>query len=206
MLNPGTCGDCAERRRAERDRRELVAGWRYQLPRRHRDCDLEGPPLVGRVRDVTGIARVLAACTPTTDRITLVGPAGVGKTSLAAAAYVRLLVLRGRGDGAYVHARELALARQQHALGSEAPIVERALEADVAIIDDLGVEGAEVRNSAVGDVIYARYGRAEPTIYTTTMPAAQIAVVYGDGLARRVYEAVTNSYVIELRAPGKGTP
>jgi DNA replication protein DnaC len=193
-----TCGDCVDRQRRERQLRHMIEGWRQGLPQRHRDCDFDDQAkLSARVRAATGIVRVMAACTATTDRITIAGPAGAGKTTLAAAAYMRLLTLRGRGRGVYAHARDLAMARQRHELGSEAPLVEEITDADVAIVDDMGVEG-EVRNSAVADVVYARHAHCRPTIYTTSMSSSALTVLYGDGIARRVYETVAGSFVVGL--------
>jgi hypothetical protein len=197
------CEQCIEGRRAERAVREMVAGWRCRLPRQYRELVFGSDALAARVRDGTAIPRALAACTPTTQRILLVGAAGVGKSSLAAASYMALGVARGDGHGCYVHAKQLAVARSQHELGSEAPIIADAMSADVCIVDDVGVEPTDARGSAVSDLIYERYNRALPTIYTTSLTPKNVVDLYGDGCKRRLYEGVADSFVIAMTL-GKG--
>lgn len=116
------------------------------------------------------------------------GAAGSGKTSLACAAVRLWLASDGPTSLTFATAYSLARARMRHALGEgEAPIVERALEAEFIVLDDLG-EGEPAHGSAVAEVIYEREAHDRITWITTWRSEAEIAKLYGDGIARRVFE------------------
>lgn len=206
----GTCFDLERERRWDRELAAVLREVRGTLPARFRDVDF-GPcrkALEARVRDM-GIpltAAVKTAEANVSDRrgAVLLGPAGLGKTTLAAAiliGHVVRLVGRPRegvepGQGwawasaarcGYVLADDLPRARPQHGLGrGEAPLILHALHAPVLVIDDLGLEKLD---ETMREVIAKRADNALTTIYTTSITAAEMAARYGDGVARRVYGA-----------------
>ena len=190
------CDPCAARHRDERERIGHVHGFLHRLPVMYRDNDLDGPELIKRVKDATAIGRARAACTAETWCVTIVGPAGAGKTSLAVAVARPKVYARGRGE--FAAARDLAFARSRAPLGAEPAIVETALGADVLVLDDLDL-APEVHGSAVVDVIHARHRDNLATIITTTLTPAETALRFGDGTARRVFERGMAT-VIELKS------
>ena len=119
----------------------------------------------------------------------IAGPSGSGKTSLACA-LLRAWGARNPGrQGIFASARSLGVARAQHALGAgEAPEVVRACSADLLVLDDLGSE-RDTPTNAVPDVIFTRAEAGRPMWVTTWMTPQAIAQRYGDGVARRLYEA-----------------
>ena len=199
-----TCSPCRTRQAAEREHRQQVDRALAHLPERYRENTLAAEVTRARVKDPTGLERARAACTAATDWIVFVGPAGVGKTTLAAAAYRRLVELRVWScSGGFIDARTAALARLQAPLGDEAPIVADVIAADVLLLDDLGIEG-EVARSSVPDIIYQRHARAAVTVVTTSLSAEAAAAKYGDGIGRRLFEKRDGAYLVTLR-PSKGT-
>jgi DNA replication protein DnaC len=182
---------------------------RGKLPHRIRDAALFGD----RDTEVTLAQRVtrlpdtesLRECARRMRGATIKGAAGSGKSTLAAAMLVYSAeCLRGLFDPAadedlvayrlaraerceYVSAFTLARARLQTGAGAgEAFAVATCMGASVLLIDDLGAEPTQ--NATVAEVIHYRADNAMPTIVTTWMSAADIARVYGDGVARRLHE------------------
>jgi hypothetical protein len=119
----------------------------------------------------------------------VVGPSGSGKTSLVCALLRAWDAAHPRRLGVFMPAWKLGIARAHHGLGQgEAPDVERAMTTRLLVVDDLGSE-RNIATNAVPDVIFARALAALPTWVTTWMTPADIAQRYGDGIARRLYEA-----------------
>jgi DNA replication protein DnaC len=89
----------------------------------------------------------------------------------------------------FLPAYELARAASEHSLGEgKSPVVQRALEASLLILDDLGAE-PKIHNSPVPDVIYQRHARPElQTVITTGFDDAVLEGRYGQGIARRIFE------------------
>jgi DNA replication protein DnaC len=171
------------------------------MPARYRDNAFAGAELARRVKDPKAIALVRAACVPETDRIVLVGAPGVGKTSLAAAA-MRELSGQRTHVGVYVDARSLAFARSHSRLGAEAELVRQVVDAEILLLDDLGLD-PDVHHSAIPDVVYQRHAACRTTIVTTSLTDAESAARFGAGVARRLFEAVDGALVLELKAPGR---
>jgi DNA replication protein DnaC len=89
----------------------------------------------------------------------------------------------------------LAQARRQQPLGQgEARIVERAFEAQVLVIDELGFE--PLYDTVVAEIANARYVAALPTIITTGLRPDEFRERYGDACYRRFAERGT---VVEER-------
>lgn len=146
------------------------------------------PELAARVKNDAAIAHARTAVAEAAG-VLLTGGAGTGKTSLACA-MMRALVETGDPRVLFVGAYWLAKAREQYRLGQgEAPEVERAIEASVLVIDDVGIEQA--RNTALSEVIYERHAAERRTIITTGFGFKALAERYGDGIARRMSEGAT---------------
>ena len=203
----GKCADCGEdmwhrakRCDACRERAEAstasVRAWTQAVPARYAWCAFEAPELGGRVHDASAIAKAREAAA-SLERVTLIGPAGTGKTVLACA-IARAVAATG-ARCAFVEARTLASARAQHGLGhGEAPAVRDAIRAPVLVIDDVGSEAANPQ-SAIADVIHERHAWARPTIVTCALNVEGVKGRYGDGVARRLFEGVI---VIAVKAKG----
>ncbi len=137
LLKPGLCRSCGDAQREQQRRRDLVDVAMSALPKLYRDNALDAVVTAQRLKDPTALPRALAACRSSSVWIVLVGPAAVGKTTLGAAIYRRLVELRverheaHERTGGFLDARAASLARLNHSLGSESPIVERALEAEL---------------------------------------------------------------------------
>ena len=157
------------------------------IPSSFRWATLDAPELRARVGRDRAIAEAHAALAA--PGVLLVGPSGSGKTSLACALLRAWEAQSTRRRGAFVPAWRLGVARAQHGLGQGEPAEgERAIATGLLVLDDLGSERNTVTN-AVPDVIFERSYAGRPTWITTWMTAEQVSQRYGDGIARRLYEA-----------------
>jgi DNA replication protein DnaC len=174
----------SEEERTRRQREKRLARVDRVVPERYAGLTLDSPNLAKRVVAKTAIeaARRLLD----SPGLVFVGGSGTGKTTLACAGMADWIVAKG-GTPYFVACRALAAARAAHSLGEgEADIVERALAADLLILDDLGV-GDDAHRSAVGDVIDERYDRMRVTWVTTGFDSSNITQKYGVGRSRRVF-------------------
>ncbi len=147
------------------------------------------------VVDPKAIAKARAAVKA--DRVTLIGPAGAGKTTLATWIARRWAKLGKKVE--FLTARRLAVARSQSPLGEgEAEEVGFAMTARRAIIDDVGSEPPHP-TSSLSDVIDARFSAGLPTIITCALDVDGVKARYGDGIARRIFE---RSVVIDVKPKG----
>jgi hypothetical protein len=199
---PGVCEECA-RREAARAVEVRVRAWLRTVPERQRDVSWAELP---KLRSDTGRGRIrlrpgdtlggIRAQLAEVQRGAIIGAAGSGKTTLAVA------WLRGeleRDPGArvrFVSSADL-LRPEVGEEGGPHPLA-LALSADVLVLDDLGAElegaqrGSGLLAQRVGPasrVVAERYERGRRTVVTTGFEPTEIAGLYGDRVARRVFEA-----------------
>ncbi len=198
----GVCGSCGERAKGdkcsacEKEHREREAAGKRALwetirtiPERYRWCTFGAEELIQRVKMPLAIERVRNTASKA-DRITLLGPAGAGKTVLATCALQQRARAEGK-SGIFVEAYTLATARAQHGLGDgEADDVRDAKRAHILLVDDVGSEPTNPQ-SALVEVLHERHAQMLPTFVTTWMTPAELKHRYGDGCARRMIEGAT---------------
>ena len=141
--------------------------------------------------------------------LVFVGAAGAGKTSLATAVLREVTERPSDARRLYriarwMPARVLDSCRQQHGLGEgEAKEIRDAIAADVLLLDDLGAYA----RGAVEAVVCGRHDESKTTWITTGLlgpavvdgkpqsaaarAASEMARIYGDGVARRLFEGAT---------------
>lgn len=97
----------------------------------------------------------------------------------------RAVVMRAR----FIDAISLGIAREQHRLGSEAPLVLEAISASVLVLDDLGQE-APRHAEVIRHVVRMRSDAMRSTWVTTWLTREELAERYADaGFAARIYES-----------------
>ena len=191
------CDPCATQAHAEQlasdavqEASRLAMAFEGTIPKAYRWAAEGAPALRDRVTSPGShpealLARIGAAkaC------VVFVGPAGSGKTSLAVAALRKaFLALPTRGKPKYFHATKLGVVRIQTPAGQgESPMVLAAMQARIALIDDLGAE-RQTSNNAIPDIIQWRHAEELPTWVTTGLTRSQIAERYSDGVARRLLD------------------
>lgn len=135
--------------------------------------------------------------------VVLVGKAGAAKTALACA-WLGGQIDADRPRARFVPAMKLAELRHMGD-GRPVPWLDLATSAAPLVLDDLGAELtgapeagglAAQRVKAASDLIHARYDLKRPIVVTTCHDEAALARIYGDGVARRVYDGAA---VISLR-------
>jgi len=168
------------------------------IPEPLRWASLQAPELRRRVARERAIAEGEAALGA--PAVVLVGPSGSGKTTLACALLRAWEAKHPRRRAVFALATRLAVARIEHGFGhGQAPEIERALEAGLLLLDDVGTEGHSAWN-AVPDVILERVTYGRPIWVTTWMSPEQAAQRYGDGVARRLFEAGRSTVIACGRA------
>jgi DNA replication protein DnaC len=139
-----------------------------------------------RVKDATAATRLQNAIRADVERYLLLGPAGIGKSSLSVAA-LKPLCYRRRTDGLFADAYAIAIARQTSPLGEEPLIVRRAFDVGVLALDDLGAEPL-IGTSAIPELIHRRHADGRVTIVSSGFPLAHLEQRYGAGIFRRLTE------------------
>lgn len=202
------CEPC-QRESVNRKRAEMVGKARATLPTGTLAACFGTETLRGRLCPGNADryrAAVMSAWTwvqDPTDTLLILGGAGRGKTSLAAAVALALLDAGGSADAsheAYDRARRLlwsdvvdvAQARRRHSLGDgEAPHIRAAIAASVLVVDELGTEKPDTASGTdpVRDVLWARFSERRPTVATSPFDRATLAARYGGGGERRLFEA-----------------
>lgn len=203
---PTWCRPCLEAAEA-RDRVRIEAGdlaaALESIPLRWRWARFGGPKsheLFDRVRADERTIAEAARAEPWTEGAILHGTAGVGKTSLAVAMLRAFLArpavsLDRRKTARFIAARMVPAAKGEHVAGRSHEYPE-ALRAAFVVLDDLGAEGdTPSSRAAVTDLLAERHAWERPTIVTTFLDQAAIALRYGDGIARRLFE---RGLVVEL--------
>lgn len=199
---PGLCTTCAARvAREERDRR--VRAWAAKaLPERYRDAIWSALPKLERddgsrrprvdvpVERLAGIRRALESHR----RVVFIGPPGCGKTTIAVA-HLRASVERDANARArFIPAEDLL--REETPEGGPTPFA-LAQSAEVLVVDDLGVELNQApvgsgllaqRAGAASKLIGDRFDRQLPLVVTTGLDQKAIQTMYGDRIARRLFE------------------
>lgn len=141
--------------------------------------------------------------------VTLAGPTGCGKTTLACALLgemIRLASLetsplpytQSVGQAHYTNGVRLRAARETYRYGSDMPNeIERALQASVLVFDEFGREGDR---KITEHVVWTRMDAGRPLVIVTgfTSSADMMAAVPDGGLARRVF---TDALVIDCGGP-----
>ena len=194
--NDSLCGAC---KRARDEMRDLVKGWRRVCPPRYADATFDGPHLAQRVRDRRALD-VASALDDNSLPLVLMGPAGAGKTTLAAAVAARWIT-RQRKAAEFATAFDLATARVDHGKYGETPeIIDAARRVPLLLLDDVGNEPIRADSELV-PIIFRRHERELPTIITLSIGRLGVGQRYGDGFGRRVFEGAK---VIEMSLPAKG--
>lgn len=137
------------------------------------------------------------AWSPEDGNLVLLDPtSGAGKTASAVAIIHRLVddaMRPGATHAERTHARgirylsayDLATARRNHPLGAgEAPLIRQAKRATLLVIDEVGFERAV--DTAIPDVLNARYQMALPTVVTAGMTEPDFAAYLGDAVKRKL--------------------
>lgn len=177
---------------------QQLATARSSIPEVLRWATFDAPELTQRVRVRNAIRRLSEI--EFQGVITIIGAAGLGKSSLAAAALRRVIdaatvdaaddVVRRARLARFVRCPELGEAAAHRGFGSPEPrIVRAARHATVLVLDDLGVENTSEASAAlVREVIHARHARRAPLLVTSGFTLEELTTRYGSGIARRLRE------------------
>lgn len=182
--NAERCWDCSQAHDRAQDLGIETRAALRTIPERYRWADREHPLLEQRVKLPNvrrEIGRILAVEQPV---VTLVGTAGAGKSSLAAA------LMRASGDvlraAMWASGDELA----ETSYGEATELARRAVRLDLLVIDELRDPVTPGKRAALAGVILRRHERTTArTIVTTGMASEQIAEAFGEGVKRRLAAA-----------------
>lgn len=189
---PGVCGDCADRQVEHERRMATKQRVRREIPERFRWAHWDAPGLLEHVS--AGPAKIDAArraCA--SGRAVLLGPAGAGKTSLACAHLRERIEADPMGRNRFLAAHDIASPSSLEGVSR----LELALTASALVLDDLGAElaGAAAdsglaaqRSDAVVRLVRTRHDQGLGIVVTTAHGPEEVARIYGDGVARRVFE------------------
>ena len=201
------CEPCGDEQAATWKRARLQLAF-DSVPERYREATFSQHAFVARcVRDTNAIGKAIKAASDRAERVTLLGQAGAGKTTLAAAIFhfeLEHATHSGEGPGHFdavsrarwIAAKTLATARRNASLGAEPELVRTAISCPLLVLDDLGTGKEDFADPTV-DVLFARFDAGRRTIVTTGLDRPTIAQRYGGGFERRLFEGAA---VIEVRA------
>lgn len=186
------CFECGrDREQAVKYREIRTVSLRSILPG-FRDCRFDDALELTRRLRVDAPARIEEAKRSiNTIRLVLYGPSRVGKTSLVSA-MVRAWCEHDGRSAYFVQAGEIALIRHRWRRGQgDPPEIDRAFEADLLVIDDLGRDPVRHQDNVIPEIIHYRSPRNLPTWYTTWMSRDEVEKHYGDAVAGRIYSGRT---------------
>lgn len=174
------CWDCTERERIRLETRTRMS--QRGFPQRFDWAEDDTPELRLRVATPTKPTTLDEAITSlkAAENAALIGPTGCGKTSLA----VAMAKLRGT-NVLFIPADKLARAPSQQQLGTEHPLVTRAREVGLLLLDDLGCEEMSSL-SPVREVLNERHNEERRTWVTSGLGYTEIGARYGINIARRI--------------------
>jgi DNA replication protein DnaC len=212
QVRSGVCNRCVMR-----DQREhMLSGALASVPKRYRWARFEAPELNGRAPH-SGIEQAKAALK--SSRVTLIGQAGSGKTSLAVAMLRTKLdaglepnashvAVDGAARAMFVSSFDLTDAGTAprtflkagerddgDPLRGVSPFLVRAMTASVLVLDELG---SEANPEVVKKVLHKRHDDEAPTWVTTFLTKREVGQRYGGGIERRLFE---KARVIDLSVP-----
>lgn len=194
-----------ERPESPEDRaRAILRTLKREIPPHFAWARWDVPELQARVQlassSLADVRRALAARVGSAERVVIVGGAGKGKTSLAAANLAER-IKQGADQPRFVAARNLLAARSYPGTNGiepkSVPWAALATAATQLVLDDLGAEltGAPAggglaaqRIEVVCRVLADRHDLDLGHVITTAHEREKIAAWYGDGVARRVFE------------------
>ena len=189
------CLECAAR--SARSDRLGAAG--NPIPREYRWARFDAPEMAGRVRP-SAIAAAREAFGART--LVLRGPAGAGKTSLAAA-ILREHLARGLTSDKLCdfacRARwspSVDVAKLDQWGRPDRGVVDAAIGASLLVLDDLGAESPPAA-FVISEIVLSRFDKRRPIVVTTWLEDDQpdpakgplgLAQRYGGGVSRRLLE------------------
>jgi DNA replication protein DnaC len=177
--------DAADHAQFRERRHEALRSLARSIPPVYRWASLVAPELAERVAMPDAIACARRICL--SPRVCLMGASRVGKTSLAVAMLRRWVSEHGR-NAEFIAVHRLGFARIQHAAGHGEPeIVERAMKAPLALLDDVGSE-RDTGTNPVPDIVFERHAAQRPTWVTTGLTREQLVARYGTGTVSRLFD------------------
>jgi DNA replication protein DnaC len=205
------CDDCAQKQRHE-FRYNLLRTARLTLP----DwswCRFGDPKFQKCTKKIQDAVAAADEWRPKLGSLVLLGPTGVGKTITGVAFAHKILeralsldvppeFVRLAKGLRFMVGRDLANARRLHHLGEgEAPAILEAQEATLLVLDEIGYEATRgmdgTPDTAIFDVLDARYRAARPVVVTSGLTKAKFSARYGAALMRRLEEV---GQIIDLHA------
>lgn len=176
-----------------------------RIPNRFWDCTLEGSPLVKANPDLVNAMVADAAEGPSSWY--LWGPTGVGKSGLAIGYAKGLMHLEDedRAPTAPLFWPTSELFTELRATyneegKSEHKIIKACIEADLLILDDLGVEKpSEWVQDRLYQIVNARHGAELPTIFTSNLSLAALEKRIGERTAWRIVEMCGKNHIRQVQ-------
>jgi DNA replication protein DnaC len=164
-----------------------------RIPKQYQHCDLSTfityPNNERLLRAVAGVRRFSDAFPVVDKGLFLIGPPGVGKSHLAAAALKQAIMRSGARGVFYTVPHLLKLIRSTYnpvVKTAEMEVLQPVLEADLLVLDDLGAEKpSEWVEETLNLVVNTRYNERRPTIFTSNYEEKE-QTAEGDSLLERV--------------------